>query len=111
MSECVFCKIVARQIPCTVVYETEQVLAFKDAAPQAPHHILIVPKKHHPNLDEMDPELMGLLLAAARDIAKQNKWQRNGYRLVINTGRDGGQSVFHLHVHLLAGRPLAWPPG
>lgn len=111
MSECIFCKIVSGDIPADIVYEDEHTYAFNDINPQAPCHILIIPKKHCPNLQEMDEQLMGALLKAARDIASKNNYDDEGYRLVINTGESAGQSVFHTHVHLLSGRRMRWPPG
>lgn len=112
-AECVFCQIIAGQKPATIVYQTETVLAFRDIAPQAPTHILIVPKKHIVNITDLrteDAPLMGDLMLAAQAVAQQ-EGVNDGFRLVINSGRPAGQSVFHLHVHLLAGRRMAWPPG
>ncbi len=111
MSECIFCKIVAKEIPGKIAYEDERILAFYDLEPQAPVHVLIVPKKHIASLDEAgteDSELLGHLLA--KEIAATLGLD-NGYRLVINTGEDGQQTVKHLHVHLLGGRKMTWPPG
>jgi histidine triad (HIT) family protein len=108
-----FERIIAREIPANIVYEDEDVLAFRDIAPQAPTHILVVPKKPIPGVSSAgdgDGILLGRLLLAARDIARK-EGLAGGYRLVINNGADGGQSVDHLHVHLLGGRKLAWPPG
>jgi histidine triad (HIT) family protein len=109
-----FEKIIAREIPAQIVYEDELVLAFRDIQPQAPTHVLIVPKKPVPRLAEAAPEdhkLLGHLLLKAAAIAAQLGLDRTGYRLVINNGPDGGESVPHLHCHLLGGRHLAWPPG
>lgn len=108
-----FERIIAREIPANIVYETDEVLAFRDIAPQAPTHILVVPKKPIPGVSSAgdgDEALLGRLLLAARDIARK-EGLAGGYRLVVNNGADGGQSVDHLHVHLLGGRKLAWPPG
>jgi len=109
-----FEKIIAREIPAEIVYEDELVLAFRDIQPKAPTHILIVPKKPVPRIAEATPEdhkLLGHLLLKAAAIAAQQGLDRTGYRLVINNGPDGGESVPHLHCHLLGGRHLAWPPG
>jgi histidine triad (HIT) family protein len=110
---CLFCKIIDGSIPSTAVYQDEQCYAFADLHPQAPAHVLVVPRKHIASLadsSEEDHALLGHLLWAAAQIARA-KGLAKGYRLVINTGRDGGQTVDHLHVHLLGGRPMAWPPG
>lgn len=112
MSDCIFCKIIARRIPAEFVYEDEQAVAFKDLNPQAPTHVLIIPKKHIASLaaarDE-DTPLLGHLQRVAREIAVSAKL--TGYRLVTNIGREGGQSVDHIHYHLLGGRVMRWPPG
>jgi len=108
-----FSKIICREIPADIVYEDDQCLAFRDITPQAPTHILVIPKKPIPKLSEAaeaDKALLGHLLIAVSAIAKEQKLD-NGYRVVINTGEDGGQTVFHLHLHLLGGRALGWPPG
>jgi len=110
---CIFCKIVDGSIPSTAVYQDELCYAFADLNPQAPVHVLVVPRKHISSLDETDQSdgaLLGHLLRVAAQIA-QSKGLTKGYRVVLNTGQDGGQSVDHLHVHLLGGRPMAWPPG
>ena len=112
-SDCLFCKIVAGTIPVTRSYEDEQVIAFRDINPQAPVHVLVIPKQHIASLAQTsadDAALLGHLLAAAREIAQQQGLAA-GYRLVINTGADGGQTVEHLHIHLLGGRHMEWPPG
>lgn len=110
--DCIFCKIVSGEIPSTKVFEDETSVAFNDLSPQAPVHILIVPKVHTDSLDtSSDPESLGRLLMAAAEIARRDGFAENGYRVVINTNADGGQTVFHLHVHLLAGRPFIFPPG
>jgi histidine triad (HIT) family protein len=109
----VFKKIIDREIPAKIIYEDDQCLAFHDVAPQAPVHVLVIPKKEIASLDsaaDEDAALLGHLLRVIRDLAKQLKLER-GYRVVANTGPDGGQSVDHLHFHLLGGRQLRWPPG
>lgn len=110
----IFEKIIAREIPANIVHEDDKCLAFRDISPQAPVHILVIPKKPIPRIAEAAPEdtpLLGYLLATAARIAKTEGLADSGYRLVINNGRDGGESVPHLHIHLLGKRPLAWPPG
>lgn len=110
--DCIFCRIVSGEIPSTRVYEDEVSVAFNDLSPQAPIHILIIPKSHVDSLDKAsNAELLGQLLLTAAEIARRDGFAENGYRVVINTNADGGQTVFHLHVHLLAGRPFVFPPG
>ena len=111
MTDCLFCKIVAGQIPSKMVFEDERLFAFEDINPQAPIHILIVPKKHLVDLFDgsKDPALMGEIIARSAAIAKEKGL--TDFRLVTNTGREGGQAVFHLHFHLLGGRQMRWPPG
>ena len=111
---CIFCKIIAKTIPATLVHDDEKVVAFEDLNPQAPTHILIVPKQHVPDIHSMkqaDREMVGHLFFVAQVIAEKRGLERGGYRMVINNGRDAGQTVFHLHLHLLSGRPFSWPPG
>ena len=113
-SSCLFCKIVEHRIPAKLVHSDEMAVAFEDINPQAPTHILIVPKKHIPdiqNMKEGDQELIGHLFFVARNLAELQGLDAGGYRLVINNGRDAGQAVFHIHLHLLSGRAFAWPPG
>ena len=113
MADTIFTKIINRQIPADIVYEDEQCLAFKDINPQAPVHLLLIPKKPLDMLSNAKPAdqaMLGHLLLAASKIARQLKVD-GAFRLVINNGEEGGQAVFHLHVHLLAGRPFRWPPG
>jgi len=113
MNDCLFCKIVAGQIPAKKVYEDKRVYAFEDINPQAPTHVLIVPKQHVIGLKEAGPsdaEILGLCQLAAAKIARERGIEL-GYRTVYNVGPGAGQSVFHLHLHLLGGRPLKWPPG
>jgi histidine triad (HIT) family protein len=109
----IFGKIIRREIPADIVYEDDLALAFRDVNPQAPVHILIIPKKPIPKLSDVQPEdseLLGHLLQTVKKVAENEKLT-NGYRVVINTGADGGQTVFHMHLHILGGRPLGWPPG
>jgi histidine triad (HIT) family protein len=111
---CLFCKIIAGEIPSAKVYEDEVCLAFNDISPQAPTHVLIIPRKHFDSLDkaeESDKETLGHLLLTAAEIAREKGFAADGYRTVINTNSDGGQTVFHLHVHLLGGRQFFFPPG
>lgn len=111
---CIFCKIVAKQIPAKIVYEDEHVLAFYDLHPQSPVHVLTIPKEHIASLahaTDAHTELLGRCLRVTAKIAVDLGVAEKGYRTVINTGNDGGQSVHHLHVHLLAGRQHGWPPG
>lgn len=111
MSDCLFCKIVAGDIKPHVVFEDDSLLAFRDISPQAPVHVLIIPKRHIATLNELDePELAGKLLLTAAKIAQQEGLD-NGYRTVINCNENGGQTVYHLHVHVLGGRQMSWPPG
>lgn len=113
MTDCLFCRIAAREIPAEIVLETPRVVAFRDLNPQAPTHVLVIPVQHAANVAELanaDPSYAGEVLAAAAEVARL-EGLGNGYRLVANTGADGGQTVEHLHWHLLGGRPLTWPPG
>jgi len=112
--DCIFCKVVSGEIPSDRVYEDEDCVAFNDLHPQAPTHILVVPRIHIDSLDTVDEvqkNLVGHLLLVSAGIARNKGFSDEGYRIVINTNRDGGQTVFHLHVHLLAGRPFVFPPG
>jgi histidine triad (HIT) family protein len=111
---CIFCKIVAGEIPATTLYSDEQAVAFRDVNPQAPVHVLVIPRAHMESLDEAarrDEAPLGHLLRVAARVANEEGLSETGYRTVINTGAGAGQSVFHLHVHVLGGRSLAWPPG
>jgi histidine triad (HIT) family protein len=113
-SGCLFCNIVARTIPANIVLENDHVLAFRDIRPVAPTHLLVIPKKHVTGIHDATPEdaaMLGQLLLAARDAAEQLGLVEGGYRLVVNQGADAGQSVFHLHCHVIGGRSMAWPPG
>ncbi len=111
---CLFCKIVDRVIAADIVYETDRVLAFRDIGPQAPTHVLVIPKEHISSLDDVTDEqgaLLGDIVLAARDVARAEGIADAGFRAVINTGGDGGQTVPHLHLHVLGGRGMRWPPG
>ena len=110
--DCLFCKIVRREIPATIVAEDEHCLAFRDINPAAPTHVLVIPKEHVASLNQMsDPALGGHVLAFARDLAAAEGIAEGGYRVVLNANANGGQTVFHLHAHLLGGRRMGWPPG
>ena len=113
MSEtCLFCRIVRKEIPAAIVAETADCVAFRDINPQAPVHVLVVPRKHVESLDRADDAaLVGRLSLVAADLARREGIAERGYRTVINTNADAGQTVFHIHLHLLGGRKLAWPPG
>jgi len=112
VSDCIFCKIVSGQIPSQRVYEDDQVLAIRDINPQAPVHVLILPKQHIVSVLELtDSRLLGRMTVAAVHVAKREGIAERGFRLVTNTGPDGGQAVPHLHFHLLGGRKMEWPPG
>ncbi len=114
MADCLFCKIATGEIPADVVYQDENVVAFRDIQPQAPTHILIIPRRHIASLLETrdeDVELLGRLQATAISLARAEGLDQGGFRLVVNTLAGAGQSVFHIHVHLLGGRKLGWPPG
>ena len=110
----IFSKIINKEIPATIVYEDDEILAFEDVAPKAPIHILIIPKKEIStlnNITEEDAELIGKLVIVAKKIAYDKKIEKDGYRLVMNCNDFGGQTVYHIHLHLLGGRKLSWPPG
>jgi histidine triad (HIT) family protein len=114
MPNCLFCNVVAKTVPAQIVFENDRVVAFRDIRPGAPTHVLVIPRAHIDGVHEAKPEdfeMLGHVVLAARDVAEQLGLVRGGYRLVINQGPDAGQSVPHLHVHVLGGRPLAWPPG
>ncbi len=114
MSECLFCRMVEGEIPADVVHEDDDILAFRDIRPQAPCHILIIPKRHIATLNDLtddDAALVGRILLTARRLAGEEGVAETGYRTVFNCNRDAGQEVFHIHLHLLAGRRLGWPPG
>ena len=111
---CLFCRIVQREIPASIVYEDERMLAFNDINPQAPTHVLIIPKRHLETLNDLAPgddSLVGEMIRRGAAIARERGVSEGGYRTVFNTNADAGQSVFHIHLHVLGGRGLAWPPG
>jgi histidine triad (HIT) family protein len=114
MAECLFCKIIAGDIPADTVYESDHVIAFRDINPTAPTHVLVIPREHIASLNDASTEhrdLLGDLLLAAREVAASEGISENGYRLVVNTMKGAGQEVFHIHVHVIGGRRLGWPPG
>jgi histidine triad (HIT) family protein len=114
MSECLFCRIAAGEIPAKIVFNDEKVVAFEDIKPQAPTHIIIIPRKHIPtvlDLDEEDRELVGHIHLVANQIAAEKSLTQNGFRLVTNCKKSAGQEIFHLHIHMLGGRDFGWPPG
>ena len=112
--DCLFCKIIAREIPSTIVYEDERLVVIQDINPKAPLHVLVLPRKHIATLNELTPaedELIGEMTRRAASLACERGFGDQGYRTVLNCNRDAGQTVFHIHLHLLAGRSLTWPPG
>ncbi len=114
MDNCLFCKIASGKIDSEMVYQDENLMAIKDINPKAPTHLLIIPKKHFGTLMEIedsDKELMGSVCILAKSLARENDLETSGFRLVLNCGSGAGQSVFHIHFHLLGGRPMKWPPG
>jgi histidine triad (HIT) family protein len=114
MSDCLFCRIVRKEIPASVVYEDDRILVFNDINPQAPLHALVIPKRHIPTLNELstdDDGLVGEMVRRAAAIARETGYAERGFRTVFNTNAEAGQTVFHIHLHLLAGRGLTWPPG
>jgi histidine triad (HIT) family protein len=113
-SDCLFCKIIAAEIPADIIYESPDAIAFRDINPQAPSHVLIVPRRHIATINELadsDTDVVGRLFLAARDIAKQEGFVEDGYRVTMNCNAAAGQTVFHIHLHLLGGRNFTWPPG
>ena len=113
-STCLFCRIAEGEIPADVIRSDQDLLAFRDINPKAPTHILIIPRKHITSVADMeagDAEIIGKLFLAAKELAREEGISGTGYRMVINAGEDGGQTVFHVHLHLLGGRPMGWPPG
>jgi histidine triad (HIT) family protein len=111
-TDCLFCRIVAGEIPATRVADNTYCIAFRDLNPQAPHHILVIPRAHFDSLDDVtDPKLIGEVVLLAAEVARAEKIAESGYRVVLNTRGDGGQTVNHLHAHLLGGRQMRWPPG
>ena len=114
MENCLFCRIIAGEIPGAIVHEDERIVAFKDVNPQAPMHVLVVPRRHIASLNELSPEddaLVGEMTRRAAALAKTNGHSEGGYRTVFNCNADAGQTVFHIHMHVLGGRRLGWPPG
>ncbi|MEN9500887.1 MAG: hypothetical protein RI964_172 [Pseudomonadota bacterium] len=114
MSNCLFCRIAAGDIPAKIAYQDEDVVAFHDINPQAPLHVLVIPRKHIATINDLqadDAEIVGKLFLVAQQIAAEAGYSDDGYRVVMNCGVDAGQTVFHIHLHLLAGRRLTWPPG
>ena len=112
MSDCLFCKIAAGEIPAAVVRKNDDFLAFRDINPQAPTHLLAIPVRHVASLNEVkDEHMLGELMTFARDVAREAGLANKGYRVVVNTNHDGGQTVNHLHLHILGGREMRWPPG
>jgi len=114
MAECLFCKIVNREINATIVYEDDRIVAFDDINPEGPTHVLVVPRRHIASLNDLTPEddqIVGEVVRRGAAIAKQRGVSAGGFRSVFNTNRDAGQTVFHIHLHLIGGRPLHWPPG
>jgi histidine triad (HIT) family protein len=114
MTDCLFCRIVAREIPGQIVFEDDDLLVFKDINPQAPLHVLIIPRKHIATVNDLAPAddaLVGSMFRRAAALAKEHGYSERGYRTVFNCNREAGQTVFHIHLHLLAGRALTWPPG
>lgn len=114
MSETIFSKIIRKEIPANIVYEDDEILAFKDINPQAPYHILIIPKKEIPTINDLtdeDEKLVGKMVLQAKNLAKDMGFADDGYRLVFNCNSQGGQEVYHIHLHLIGGRQMHWPPG
>jgi len=114
VADCLFCKIIAREIPASIVFEDDRVLAFNDINPQGPTHVLIVPKRHIATLNDLaegDDQIVGEIVRRAAAIAKERGIDAGGFRTVFNTNRGAGQTVFHIHLHLIGGRGLSWPPG
>lgn len=114
MSDCLFCKMIAGEVPVSPVYQDEQLIVLQDINPQAPLHVLIIPKTHIASLNDLTPEhdaLVGSMFRRAAALATERGYRDSGYRTVFNTNRGAGQSIFHIHLHLLAGRSLSWPPG
>ena len=114
MSDCLFCKILDGEIPCDRVYENDQVIAFRDVNPQAPTHILVIPRKHISTVNDLtadDKNIVGEMMLAAQAVAKQEGIEESGYRLIMNCNEGAGQTVFHIHLHILGGRRMNWPPG
>jgi len=114
MADCLFCKIVAGDVPADIIYESDTAVAFRDISPKAPTHVLVIPREHISTVNEVEPSherIVGSLFSAARQVAEDEGLAEAGYRLVMNCNEGAGQSVFHIHLHLLGGRRLGWPPG
>lgn len=114
MNDCIFCQIADKNLPAQILFENERVLAFRDIRPQTPTHVLVIPRKHIPTINDLSPadnSLVGELVQVAQSIAKTEGIDQTGYRLVLNCNQHGGQEVYHIHLHLLGGRPMRWPPG
>lgn len=114
MADCLFCRIAEGEIPASVVFQNERLVAFQDINPQAPLHVLVIPRRHISTVNDLtaaDQDVLGELIARAAAIAQERGYSDSGYRVVLNCNRDAGQTVFHIHAHVLAGRPMAWPPG
>ena len=114
MDECIFCKIINKEIPAKVVYEDDRIVAFDDIYPQAPVHVLLISKEHFASLNDIPEEkkeLLGHIISKAKQVAQEKGVKESGYRIVLNTARDSGQDVFHIHFHVLGGRRMTWPPG
>lgn len=114
MSDCLFCKILDGEIPCDKVFENDHVIAFRDVNPQAPTHVLVIPRKHISTINDLtsdDKNIVGEMMLAAQEVAKQEGIEESGYRLIMNCNEGAGQTVFHIHLHILGGRRMNWPPG
>ena len=114
MIDCTFCRIIAKQMPGEFIYEDDEIVAFKDINPQAPVHFLVVPRKHISSILDIQPEdtdLLGELLLVAKNLALETGLSEKGFRLVVNTGHNAGQNIYHIHVHVMGGRQMTWPPG
>lgn len=112
--DCLFCKIVRREIPAKIIFENDELLAFHDIRPQAPTHLLVIPKRHISTINDVqneDSKLIGSMILSAKQLAQQEGFNEQGYRLVFNINSDGGQEVYHIHLHVLGGRQMTWPPG
>ncbi len=114
MTDCLFCKLANKEIPTEIVYESDQVFAFKDVSPQAPCHVVVIPKKHISTINDLGPgdsELIAEMMLTAAKLAKELKIDASGYRVLFNCNPEGGQDIYHIHLHLLGGRQMTWPPG
>jgi histidine triad (HIT) family protein len=114
MTDCLFCRMIAGELPASIVYENEKLVAIADINPQAPLHVLLIPRRHVATLNDLvqtDDALVGELVRSAAAIAQERGYSQRGYRTLFNCNREAGQSIYHVHLHLLAGRPLRWPPG